>query len=139
MKHKRFLPFRICLLVFGVSILVTVLHFVLFTDGTKDKMIKSNSPDFQYNLYAGKIFPCPCSTSEVPHSAVLSIEPQYHPICSSELVSSSYRSQLFEKGDNVSLLLNAHYQVLASMAKIIRTSVFFYASVFFHYFFSFLN
>jgi hypothetical protein len=117
-KRQRFLPLRICLLVFGVSVFVTLLYFILVSDGTKTKIIKSTTSSFFYNLNNEKIISCPCSTAAMSYSKVLSITPQYHPICSSELVSPSYWSQLFEKGDNVSLILSAHYQLLASTCRL---------------------
>jgi len=119
MKRDEIIATRIYLILFLLCLIAALLFAGPFSEETKTKIIKLPSSDTVNDLHTKNIssLSCLCSTAAVPHSKILSIIPHYYSICSSDYVTPSYWTDLFQKGDKVSIQLSTHFYVLATLCQ----------------------
>ena len=116
---EELLATRIYLLLFALCLIAAFLYAGPLSSETKTIVTKTPTSTMVNDLHARNLstLSCPCSKAAVNYSTFLSVTPHFHPICSSEFVLPALWADLFEKNDNVSLELSAHYRLLASLCE----------------------
>ncbi|CAF4327728.1 unnamed protein product [Rotaria sp. Silwood2] len=91
---------RLYLLVLLITLIIISLYLLLNED-LQQKTIHQPS-EFQYKelekIYSLSLY-CPCSTVSMNYSTFITIEPYFHQVCSSDLISDAWIN--YVKGDNV--------------------------------------
>ncbi|CAF1054316.1 unnamed protein product [Adineta steineri] len=118
-KRDEIIATRIYLILLFISLVIVFLYAGPFTEETKTTVIGNPTPDKINELHSRNIstLSCPCSTAAIAYSRFLSIIPEYHPICSSHYVKSSYLINLVEQKDSISTQIATHYSILASLCQ----------------------
>jgi hypothetical protein len=118
-ERQEILATYIYIVLLLLCLITAVLYAGPFNPDTTTTVIEYPTPDVVNHLHFKNIstLSCPCSTVAVPYHKLVSIKPTYYSICSSQYVSPSYWSNLYEKNDSVSIQLSAHYRVLASLCQ----------------------
>ena len=116
---EELLATRIYVLLFALCLIAAFLYAGPLSSETKTIVTKTPTSTMVNDLHARNLstLSCPCSKAAVNYSTFLSVTPHFHPICSSEFVLPALWADLFEKNDNVSLELSAHYRLLASLCE----------------------
>jgi len=124
MEHQGIIATRIYLFLFILYIIVAFLYAGPLSRETKTTMIEFPTSDIVNDLHTKNIstLSCPCSMAAIPYSQFLSIIPHFHPICSSQYLSS-YWSNLSKTNDSVSLQLRAHYRLLSSICQMAERNI----------------
>ncbi|CAF0883031.1 unnamed protein product [Adineta ricciae] len=124
-EYEEIIATRIYIFLFVLCLIAAFLYAGPFTDEIKTTTIAYPTSDIVNDLHSRQLLTlsCPCSTAAINYSTFLQITPHYYQICSSEFVSSAYWTFLFEKEDNISLALSAHYRLLASLCDVARRTI----------------
>jgi hypothetical protein len=102
-RYQR-LATRIYIVLLGLSMVIITLCLALIPQ-TYIKTIETPSQakfSHYYSLYPSSL-QCPCSSISIPYDFFLTIEPRYHQMCSSDIVSSAWLSLL-----NLNLYVERH-------------------------------
>ena len=110
---------RIYLVLFLLCLIAALLYAGPLSEETEHTLIPMPTSIKVNSLHAENIstLSCPCSTAAISYSKFLSLVPEYHPICSSDYIKSSYLISLFEKKDLISIQVATHYSVLSSLCQ----------------------
>ncbi|CAF1532675.1 unnamed protein product [Adineta ricciae] len=117
------------LLLFILLILITV--YLILTLQTHSVTIQSPSESAftQLSQQYPSTLSCPCSRTSVRHDRFLSLDPQYHPICTSLLVNQSFISLLSSANvsehlvDDYRIMATSHFQILALLCRTVRQMI----------------
>ncbi|UJR20134.1 hypothetical protein I4U23_023266 [Adineta vaga] len=125
LEHQEIIATRVYVLIFFLFLTAAFLYAGPFNEETVTTIIPFPTSDIVNDLHTKDIstLSCPCSTATISYSTFLNITPRYHSICSSQFISPSYWSLLYEKEDNISLELSAHYRLLASLCDVARRTI----------------
>ncbi|CAF0810930.1 unnamed protein product [Rotaria sordida] len=98
---------RLYLLVLLIPLIV-ISFYLLLNEDLQQKIISQPS-EFQYKelekIYSSNLY-CPCSTVSMSYSTLIMIEPYFHQVCSSDLISDAWINYI--KGDDV---MNDYFSV----------------------------
>lgn len=119
--------------VFYIS-LVTITGLFIYTSLSVEQYtmtIESPSLEDFINLQSLRYakISCPCQTITIPYEVFTTLEPVFHPICSSEFVSEEWSSAFFYENASMYLpvdirsTLSAQYQLLSSLCTIAQQTV----------------
>ena len=98
-----------------------LLYYGPLSKETTPVVEKHPSIETMNDLYRRNIsrLSCSCSKAAIPYSDFLSIQVKFYPICSSDVVSLSYRSQLYERNNsNSTSELVTHYRILSTLCQL---------------------
>ena len=111
---------RIYIFFLLLFMIIALLYYGPFSRESKAITYENPSMDLVDHLNQKNLsdLSCPCSKVAIPYSKFLSIEPQIHSICSSEMISPLYRLDLFKKNDSQSLEIITHYRILSTFCSL---------------------
>ncbi|CAF1463047.1 unnamed protein product, partial [Rotaria sp. Silwood1] len=126
----QLLSTRVFIILLFLSLLI-ILSLTIIIPQTR--FITVNSPssnDFEilFNSYTTKVL-CQCSQTSIPYSQFVSLNPQFHQICSSDFISEQWFSSLFNINTinyyplDFRLIASSQFQVLSILCKISRQAV----------------
>ena len=82
---------RLYILLISISLVILSLYFLLIKQVHQETIFNLN--EFHYlkleELYPNSLL-CPCSSISIPYNNFITIQPEYHQICSSDFVSSEW-------------------------------------------------
>lgn len=115
--HQERVSTRIYLVLLVLSLIGAYLFYGPFSQEIKTQSILNPSISQIKELHQQNIptLSCPCSTVAMRYIRFLSIQTDFHPICSSKYVSPSYLLELYNNSTNVSSPLVTHYRTLAAL------------------------
>ncbi|CAF3839568.1 unnamed protein product [Rotaria sp. Silwood1] len=118
-QNQEIIATRIYIILFTLCLIVAIIYYGPFSQETKSITKKYPTINTVNDLRGRNLssLSCPCSKVAIPYSQIVSIKPEYHSICSSEYVSSSYIIDVRKKKDNISAALSAHYRLLSSLCQ----------------------
>ncbi|CAF1626390.1 unnamed protein product, partial [Adineta ricciae] len=112
-------------------LLILIIVYIILSVQTHSVTIQSPSESTftQLSQQYPSTLSCPCSHTSVRHDRFLSLNPQYHPICTSLLVNQSFISLL--SSANVSehyindyrIMAASHFQFLALLCRTVRQMI----------------
>ncbi|CAF0824433.1 unnamed protein product [Adineta ricciae] len=126
----QLLSTRIFLLLLFLLLLLIIVYIIL---GVQTHSVTIQSPSestfTQLSQQYSSTLSCPCSHTSVRHDRFLSLDPQYHPICTSRLVNQSFISLL--SSANVSeyssrdyrKMATSHFQILGLLCRTVRQMI----------------
>ncbi|CAF1669979.1 unnamed protein product, partial [Adineta ricciae] len=121
---------RIFLLLLFILLLLIIVYIILSVQ-THSVTIQSPSESTFTQLFQQypSTLSCPCSHTSVRHDRFLSLNPQYHPICTSRLVNQSFISLLSSANvsehydNNYRTMATSHFQILALLCQTVRQMI----------------
>ncbi|CAF1187746.1 unnamed protein product, partial [Adineta ricciae] len=112
-------------------LLILIIVYIILSVQTHSVTIQSPSESTftQLSQQYPSTLSCPCSHTSVRHDWFLSLNPQYHSICTSRLVNQSFISLL--SSANVSehyindyrIMATSHFQILALLCRTVRQMI----------------
>ncbi|CAF1508217.1 unnamed protein product [Adineta ricciae] len=126
----QLLSTRIFLILLFLLLLLIIVYIILSVQ-THSVTIQSPSESTftQLSQQYPSTLSCPCSHTSVRHDRFLSLNPLYHPICTSRLVNQSFISLLSSANvsehykEDYRIMATSHFQILALLCRTVRQTI----------------
>jgi len=114
--HYQYIATRLYIITFLISLTVLTFYILATKEVYQETILKPTEDQFNnlQQMYPSSLS-CPCTVISVPYNTIIEIEPFYHQVCSSDMISQSWidyynNFQLFIFTSSFDFRANAAYQ-----------------------------
>ncbi|CAF0796465.1 unnamed protein product [Adineta steineri] len=116
-KFQRYATRLYIFLLIGSMIIITVYVFLQKSIQSKTISYPTESKFTQLQEKYSRSLSCPCSSVSISYSNFTTIQPQYHQLCQSDLISPEWIQYMKESVNSKILLSSGYFQLLSLFCK----------------------